>query len=64
MRVALGEYQIGGIKTNIPLHLRILQDPEFLIGNVHTRYLDKFLSRPPISPPMTEPESNSVALHA
>jgi acetyl-CoA carboxylase biotin carboxylase subunit len=46
MRVALSEYQISGIKTNIPLHLQILQDAEFLTGNVHTRYLDKFLTRP------------------
>jgi len=45
MRVALSEYQIGGIKTNIALHHQILHDPEFLAGNVHTRYLDKFLNR-------------------
>jgi acetyl-CoA carboxylase biotin carboxylase subunit len=64
MRVALDEYQINGIKTNIPLHQKILQDPEFLIGNVHTRYLDKFLFRPPVPLPVTEPETNSVALHA
>jgi acetyl-CoA carboxylase biotin carboxylase subunit len=57
MRVALGEYQIGGIKTNIPLHFKILQDPEFLAGEVHTRYLDKFLERRPLargSVPTTE----------
>lgn len=46
MQVALSEYRIDGIKTNIALHHRILQDPDFLTGNVHTRYLDKFLSRP------------------
>jgi biotin carboxylase len=46
MGVALSEYQIGGIKTNIPLHQQILHDPDFLAGNVHTRYLDKFLPRP------------------
>jgi biotin carboxylase len=46
MTVALSEYQIGGIKTNIPLHQLILRDPDFLAGNVHTRYLDKFLNRP------------------
>jgi acetyl-CoA carboxylase biotin carboxylase subunit len=45
MRVALAEYQIGGIKTNIPLHQLILNDPDFLAGNVHTRYLDQFLAR-------------------
>ena len=58
MRVALGEYQIGGIKTNIPLHFKILNDPEFLAGEVHTRYLDKFLERRPLargSAPPTEP---------
>jgi acetyl-CoA carboxylase biotin carboxylase subunit len=63
MRVALGEYQIGGIKTNIPLHFKILQDPEFLAGEVHTRYLDKFLERRPLTrgaAPKTEP----VARHA
>ncbi len=47
MRVALSEYQISGIKTNIPLHQQILNDPEFLAGNLHTRYLDKFLNRRP-----------------
>lgn len=46
MGVALSEYQIGGIKTNIPLHQQILHDPDFLAGNVHTRYLDKFLPQP------------------
>ncbi|HKA54768.1 MAG TPA: acetyl-CoA carboxylase biotin carboxylase subunit, partial [Candidatus Binatia bacterium] len=47
MRVALGEYQIGGIRTNIALHQQILHDPDFLAGNVHTKYLDKFLHRRP-----------------
>ena len=46
MRAALSEYRIDGIKTNIPLHQRILRDPDFLAGKVHTRFLDKFLSRP------------------
>jgi acetyl-CoA carboxylase biotin carboxylase subunit len=62
MRVALSEYQIGGIKTNIPLHLKILQDPDFLAGNVHTRYLEKFLARPLVA--TKEPETNSAELHA
>jgi len=64
MRVALEEYQIGGIKTNIPLHQRILQDPEFLVGDVHTRYLDKFLVRPHLPMSVEEPEANSVTLPA
>ena len=44
MRTALAEYQVGGIKTNIPFHQRILQDPDFLAGNLHTKYLDEFLT--------------------
>ena len=45
MRAALSEYRIDGIKTNIPLHQRILRDRDFLAGKVHTRYLDTFLAR-------------------
>ncbi len=44
MRTALAEYQVGGIKTNIPFHQRILQDSDFLAGNIHTKYLDEFLT--------------------
>ncbi len=60
MRVALSEYQIDGIKTNIPLHQQILQDPEFLSGKVHTRYLDKFLTRPIPRPTASAPERLTV----
>ncbi len=44
MRTALAEYQLGGVQTNIPFHQRILQDSDFLAGNIHTRYLEEFLS--------------------
>ena len=41
---ALEEMVIEGIDTTIPLHLRILKDPAFLKGDIHTGYLDEFLS--------------------
>jgi acetyl-CoA carboxylase biotin carboxylase subunit len=63
MCVALSEYQIGGIKTNIPLHHQILHDPEFLAGNVHTRYLDKFLNRRPAARDAA-PTAERLAVHA
>jgi len=44
MRRALEEMVIEGIDTTIPLHLRILKDPAFLKGDIHTGYLDEFLS--------------------
>jgi acetyl-CoA carboxylase biotin carboxylase subunit len=41
-RAALREYLIDGIKTNIPLHLRILDEPDFVAGNFGTDFLKRF----------------------
>jgi acetyl-CoA carboxylase biotin carboxylase subunit len=41
-RAALREYLVDGIKTNIPLHLRILGDPDFLRGEFATDFLSRF----------------------
>ncbi len=41
MRAALGDTVLLGIPTNIPLHQRILSEPDFMAGlDVSTRYLD------------------------
>jgi acetyl-CoA carboxylase biotin carboxylase subunit len=45
-RAALREYLIDGIKTNIPLHLRILQEPDFLRGYFATDFLSRFEREP------------------
>jgi acetyl-CoA carboxylase biotin carboxylase subunit len=37
---------IEGIKTTIPLHLRILVDPDFVAGKLSTAFMDRFLARP------------------
>ncbi|MFL5346994.1 MAG: acetyl/propionyl/methylcrotonyl-CoA carboxylase subunit alpha [Hyalangium sp.] len=37
---ALEQFRIEGIKTNIPLHLRILKDPAFREGQLDTRFLE------------------------
>jgi len=44
MKRALGEFIIEGIKTTIPLHRRILDDPDFQKGHVSTTFLDRFLA--------------------
>jgi acetyl-CoA carboxylase biotin carboxylase subunit len=44
MRRALDEFVIEGIKTTIPLHKRILTDPDFQKGHVSTTYLERFLA--------------------
>ena len=36
---------IEGIKTTIPLHLRILGDPEFVAGKLNTSFMERFLAR-------------------
>ncbi len=37
---------IEGIKTSIPMHLRILADPDFIAGKLSTSFMERFLSRP------------------
>src|SRR5213594_2054496 len=46
MRRALEMSVIEGIKTTIPLHLRILADPDFVAGKLSTSFMDRFLARP------------------
>jgi len=43
MRRALGMFMIEGIKTSIPLHRRILADPDFEAGSLDTHFLDRFM---------------------
>jgi acetyl-CoA carboxylase, biotin carboxylase subunit len=40
---ALREYRLDGIKTTIPLHLRLLEDDAFRSGEYHTGYLEELL---------------------
>jgi acetyl-CoA carboxylase biotin carboxylase subunit len=41
-KAALREYVIDGISTNIPLHLKILDDPDFQGGQFATDFLKRF----------------------
>jgi acetyl-CoA carboxylase, biotin carboxylase subunit len=41
MQRALSETIVGGIRTSIPLHQRILANPEFQRGNYSTRFLER-----------------------
>jgi acetyl-CoA carboxylase biotin carboxylase subunit len=44
MRRALKEYAVLGVKTTIPFHLRILDDPRVRGGDIHTQYLEAWLA--------------------
>lgn len=45
MKRTLGEYYVAGIKTNITFFKRILEDPEFVAGRLHTGFIDEYLRR-------------------
>jgi acetyl-CoA carboxylase biotin carboxylase subunit len=45
MRRSLEVMVVEGIKTNIPLHRRILNDPDFVRGNLDTGFLDRLLEQ-------------------
>ena len=57
LRRALDEYTITGIRTNVSLFRRILTEPEFLRGEIHTKWLDELLARP--RPPAVEPRAGT-----
>ena len=46
LRRALNEYFVGGIKTNLSLFRRILNDEDFKAGRLDTGFLDRLLARP------------------
>ena len=54
LRRALYEYFVAGIKTNIALFQRILDDPDFQAGRLDTGYLDRLLDRKSDNAPSAE----------
>jgi acetyl-CoA carboxylase, biotin carboxylase subunit len=45
MLAALEMMTIVGIKTNLPLHLQILSDSDFLNGQYNTRFMERYLGK-------------------
>ena len=45
MRRALDNMVVEGIRTTIPLHRRIMDDPEFIAGQLDTGFMERFLKR-------------------
>ncbi|WP_294136015.1 acetyl-CoA carboxylase biotin carboxylase subunit [Sphingobium sp.] len=45
LKRALQEYVIEGMKTTIPLHQALLEDPEFLNGDYSIKWLEEWLAR-------------------
>jgi acetyl-CoA carboxylase biotin carboxylase subunit len=43
MRRALSEFHIGGVRTTIPLHMQIMENKNFLSGEVDTGFVERVL---------------------
>ncbi|MGL5234111.1 MAG: acetyl-CoA carboxylase biotin carboxylase subunit [Empedobacter falsenii] len=43
MKRALGEFYIEGIKTTIPFHLQLMDNPDFIAGNYTTKFMEDFV---------------------
>ena len=44
LRRALGEYEIQGIRTNVPFFRRVLEHPDFVAGRLDTGFIDRVLA--------------------
>jgi acetyl-CoA carboxylase biotin carboxylase subunit len=42
MKRALSEYVIGGVKTTIPFHQKLMDNPDFNSGNFTTKFMESF----------------------
>jgi acetyl/propionyl-CoA carboxylase alpha subunit len=45
MKRALNEYRIRGIKTSIPFHLIVMDNPKFVAGDYDTTFIDRVLGK-------------------
>jgi acetyl-CoA carboxylase biotin carboxylase subunit len=46
MRRTLEMTVIEGIRTSVPLHLKILDEPDFLAGRLNTAFMERFMPKP------------------
>jgi acetyl-CoA carboxylase biotin carboxylase subunit len=51
MKRSLEAMVVEGIKTNIPLHRKILDDPDFVAGRLDTRFMERFQPAPRAAAP-------------
>ena len=45
---------VEGIRTTIPLHLKILSDPDFIAGRLSTHFMERFAAKPKTSTALAE----------
>ena len=68
MSRALSEYQIGGIKTNLSFHRRVMQEPDFRAGNYNTGYIEAhkqtLLTAAPLDDDTVKTAAIAAVIHA
>ena len=42
MKRALDEFVIEGVKTTIPFHRKLMEDPKYISGQYTTKFMDSF----------------------
>ncbi len=42
MQRALDEFIVEGVKTTIPMHMKVLADPDFQQGNISTKFMERY----------------------
>jgi acetyl-CoA carboxylase, biotin carboxylase subunit len=45
LRSALGRFTVEGVATTVPMHLAVVQEPDFIAGGVDTTWFPRFLER-------------------
>jgi acetyl-CoA carboxylase biotin carboxylase subunit len=59
MRRALDEYHVGGIRTNLAFHRRVMRHPAFIAGDYDTGYIDRHKAE--LAPAEPTPEQREQA---
>jgi acetyl-CoA carboxylase biotin carboxylase subunit len=62
MRRALDEYHVGGIRTNLPFHRRVMRHPAFVAGDYDTGFIERHRAElAPAEPTADEREQAAIA---
>ena len=48
MKRALDEFVIEGVKTTIPFHRQLMDDPKYLAGKYTTAFMNDFVMQDPV----------------
>jgi biotin carboxylase len=46
MKRALDEFVVEGVKTTIPFHQQLMENPDYLAGNYTTKFMEDFKMKP------------------